>query len=137
VLPIHIEQITSGLTWRLRQQVLYPAGNMMDMAMPEDEDGTHFGAFFENKLIGVISLFHNGTDFQFRKLAVSPPVQGKGIGTQLLQYVADHAADSGATRLLCNARTTAIPFYLKAGFKSVGETFMRNGIAYIVMDKSL
>ena len=62
-----IEQIRPELTWRLRQQVLYPAEKLQDMAMEEDNDGYHFAAFHNNYIVAVVSLFQKDKDFQFRK----------------------------------------------------------------------
>ena len=67
---LHIEQITPELTWRLRHEVLYPETPIYKMWMDEDDDGYHFGAFTENQLVGVVSLFSKGMDYQFRKFAV-------------------------------------------------------------------
>jgi GNAT superfamily N-acetyltransferase len=82
---IHIEQITPELTWRLRKDVLYPGKKMFEMEMDVDANGIHFGAFKDDKLAGVVSLFQEGSDFQFRKLAVETSAQGTGIGSSLLQ----------------------------------------------------
>lgn len=130
-----IEQITQELTWQLRRDILYPGRYKHDMAMPEDDEGTHFGAFYQNKLAGVVSLFHQGSDFQFRKFAIDASVQGIGIGRQLLQYITNRAIENGATRLWCNARSTATGFYAKAGFAITGESFSNNGYDYVVMEK--
>ncbi|MDB5274967.1 MAG: acetyltransferase family protein [Chitinophagaceae bacterium] len=132
-----IEQITPELTWRLRRDVLYPGEYKHNMGMPEDEHGTHFGAFADGKLVGVVSLFHEGGNFQFRKFAIDPSVQQQGIGRQLLQYITDQAAENGATRLWCNARSTATGFYAKAGFTETGDTFSKNGFEYVIMEKLL
>lgn len=134
---IHIEQIRPELTWYLRQAVLYPAQKLSEMEMPEDEDGIHFAAFTSNALVGVISLFKNGTAFQFRKVAVLPGYQGQGIGAQLLKWVEDAARSEGGTLIWCNARTTAIGFYLKAGYLSTGRLFSKNGFDYEAMEKAI
>ncbi|MHB8207762.1 GNAT family N-acetyltransferase, partial [Mucilaginibacter sp.] len=84
---ISIEQIRHELTWILRQKVLYPERDMQDMGMDEDLSGIHFGAFKGNRLVGVISLFQNGDDFQFRKVAVEPSAQNMGIGSMMLDYI--------------------------------------------------
>jgi GNAT superfamily N-acetyltransferase len=134
---VHIEQITPELTWRLRHSELYPNGTIYDMGMPEDEDGIHFGAFLDHQLVGVVSLFQHGADFQFRKFAVDRTLQRTGIGRQLLQYITERAVEGGATRLWCNARDTATGFYAKAGFTETGEPFSKNGFNYIVMEKAV
>jgi GNAT superfamily N-acetyltransferase len=132
---IHIEQITPELTWRLRRDVLYLGQKMFEMEMEEDTDGIHFGAFKDDKLVGVVSLFQEGPDFQFRKLAVDPSVQKMGIGNNLLQYITKHAEENGGTRIWCNARLSAIGFYLKADFLQTGKLFSKNGYDYEVMEK--
>ena len=96
---IEIEQIRPELTWRLRQRVLYPAQKLYEMEMEEDNQGIHFGAFKENDLVGVVSLFHKDNDFQFRKFAVDSNVQNTGIGKMLLKYVEDIAIAQGAKRI--------------------------------------
>jgi predicted GNAT family N-acyltransferase len=134
---LSIEQITPHLTWRLRRDILYPGGYLHNMEMEEDNHGYHFGAFEDNALVGVVSLFQNGTDWQFRKLAIVVDAQKKGIGTQLLAYVTAFVERENGTRLWCNARLSATAFYIKLGFAITGETFSENGVDYVIMEKSL
>ena len=132
-----IEQITPTLTWRLRRDVLYPGQKMFEMEMDEDADGIHFGAFRDNQLLGVVSLFQNGNIFQFRKLAVDPSAQKSGIGTGLLNYITAYAQENGGTTLWCNSRISAIDFYLKAGFSQTGKLFSKNGFDYEIVEKGI
>lgn len=134
---MHIEQITPELTHRLRRDVLYPGQKLFEMEIDEDADGTHFGAFKDNKLVAVVSLFQKGENFQFRKLAVDPQVQNTGIGIGLLNYITDYALANDGKRIWCNARDTAIGFYLKAGYKLTGQPFSRNGFNYEIMEKAI
>jgi GNAT superfamily N-acetyltransferase len=134
---IHIEQITPELTWRLRRDVLYPAGEITDMEMDADQEGIHFGAFTDSKLVGVISLFREGDDLQFRKFAVEPAFQNKGVGTALLNYVNAFAIKDGGAKLWCNARLGATGFYLKNGFTQTDQFFSKNGHDYVIMEKAL
>jgi len=134
---IHIEQITPELTHRLRRDVLYPDQKIFEMEMDEDRDGIHFGAFKDNKLVGVVSLFQKNTDFQFRKLAVDPTTQKMGIGNSLLQYIINYAKENGGTRIWCNARLSAVGFYLKYSFKQTGTLFSKKGVDYEMMEKQL
>ncbi|WCT13049.1 GNAT family N-acetyltransferase [Mucilaginibacter jinjuensis] len=132
-----IEQITPQLTWRLRRDELYPGEYMFNMEMEEDNHGWHFGGFIDNKLIAVVSLFQKGTDFQFRKFAVQKDYQGKGIGRELLEYVIAFAKSEGGKRIWCNARDTAIQFYIKAGFQHTGELFERQGYNFEILEKEI
>ncbi|HEY0246185.1 MAG TPA: GNAT family N-acetyltransferase [Mucilaginibacter sp.] len=132
---ISIEQIRPELTWRLRQKVLYPAEKLYEMEMEEDNNGYHFGAFENNQLVAVVSLFQKGDDFQFRKFAVDKGMQNKGVGRALLNYIVDFAVAEGARKIWCNARLSAIGFYAKAGFLQTGVFFAKNGFDYEIMDK--
>lgn len=134
---MHIEQITPELTHRLRRDVLYPGQKLFEMELEEDKSAMHFGAFADNKLAGVISLFQKGEDFQFRKLVVDLSMQHRRVGSDLLDYITCHAAVNGGKRIWCNARSTAIGFYLKKGFKQTGEVFSRNGFDYEIMEKAI
>ena len=134
---ISIEQITPELTWRLRREILYPSMKLSEMEMEQDTYGMHFGAFKDVKLAAVVSLFQSGDDYQFRKLAVGPEFQLSGIGSQLLDYVTDIVIKDGGKRIWCNARDTAIGFYLKQGYQLTGEKYSKNGFNYEVMKKAL
>lgn len=135
---ISIEQITPHLTWRLRRDVLYPGQYLHDMEMDEDNHGYHFGAFENNAVVGVVSLFkHGDDDWQFRKFAVVADVQKKGVGTQLLNYITAFVVRENGSRLWCNARLSATGFYQKFGFTKTGNEFHKNGFDYIIMQKSL
>ncbi|GAA4332116.1 GNAT family N-acetyltransferase [Mucilaginibacter gynuensis] len=134
---LFIEQIRPELTWRLRQEVLYPQQHLAEMKMDEDTNGIHFGAFLNSKLIGVVSLFQNDKDFQFRKFAVDPGLQKQGIGSTMLQYITDFAITEGGSRLWCNARLSAIKFYTRAGFTQTGNFFNRGGFDYEILQKAL
>lgn len=136
-MEISIEQIRPELTWYLRQQVLYPAQKLYEMEMDEDQDGIHFGAFTDNKLVGIVSLFQKGSDFQFRKFAVDKDYQGKGIGNELLSYITDFAKAEGGKRIWCNARLSATGFYDKNGFYHTGQFFSKNGFDYEILEKDL
>ena len=134
---ISIEQIRPELTWRLRQEVLYPAQKLYEMELDEDNDGIHFGAFTQDKLVGIISLFQHDTSFQFRKLAVLPDFQKIGIGNSLLNRVEEYAQSENGETIWCNARVSAIGFYLKAGYSHTGKLFSKNGFDYEIIEKSI
>ncbi len=107
------------------------------MELDEDNDGIHFGAFTDNALVGVISLFQHDSIFQFRKLAVLPEFQKMGIGNSLLNRVEEFARSEGGTSIWCNARVSAIGFYMKAGYGHTDKLFSKNGFDYEILEKVL
>jgi predicted GNAT family N-acyltransferase len=134
---LFIEQITPHLTWQLRRDVLYPGEYKHNMEMEEDNHGYHFGAFKDNKLVAVVSLFKHSDDWQFRKFAVSADMQKTGVGTQLLNYITNLVVQEHGTRLWCNARLSAVGFYERFGFTQTGKIFNKKSIDYIIMEKAL
>ena len=131
----HIEQISSALTWQLRRNELYPDRDYLDMKMPEDENGIHFGAFADNKIVGVVSLFNKVTDYEFREFAVSSSVLKPEIVQQLLTYISHYAITEGAIRLWCTTRVSEADFYNKNGFLPVGNVFEKEGKDYVRMER--
>jgi phosphoribosylformimino-5-aminoimidazole carboxamide ribotide isomerase len=131
---MQIEQVRPESTWRLRQKVLYPQQKLYEMEMEEDNDGLHFAAFKDNAMVAVVSLFQRGDDFQFRKFAVDEGQQNMGIGSTMLTYISDFAKRNGGRRIWCNARISAINFYLKAGFTQTGQLFSKNGFDYEILE---
>jgi GNAT superfamily N-acetyltransferase len=129
-----IEQVRPELIRRMRRDVLYPGEPLQVVEIDTDADALHFGAFYNNQLVSVVSLFEDGTDYQFRKFAVAVEMQGKGIGTLVLQYITDFARLQGGTRLWCNARVAAINFYLRAGFVATGKKFTKGGLDYEIIE---
>lgn len=120
----------------VRQIVLYPDKTPASLKLPEDDKGLHFGMFVDNTLISVISLFIEGSSAQFRKFATLPDYQGKGYGSVLLKHVIKLSSDKGCTHIWCNARTSAIDFYLRFGFRITDKTYSKDGVDFIIMEKN-
>jgi predicted GNAT family N-acyltransferase len=130
-----IEQIRQELTWAIRQKELNPELPLNEIKLPEDDLGIHLGLFHDNKLITVVSLFQRGDDLQFRKFATLSNYQKQGFGRQMMQYIMEFAIQFNCKRVWCNARVSAITFYQKYGMQTTNETFSKNGIDYVIMEK--
>ena len=74
---------------------------------------------------------------QFRKFATLPVYQGQGIGKQLLQHTISEAQQLKAEILWCDARTSAMDFYQRFDFEVMGTEFMKSGVSYVKMQRSL
>ena len=102
-----------------------------------DAEATHFGAFYEDSLVGVASFFPNGARWRLRKLAVDPKFQRKRIASGLLEASFVVLRDRKCTSVWCDARVCALGFYHRAGFSTVGDVFEKNGLSYIVAERFL
>jgi GNAT superfamily N-acetyltransferase len=132
---MQIEQIRQELTWAIRQKELNPELALSGIKLPEDDSGMHLGLFHDNKLITVVSLFQRGYDLQFRKFATLLTYQKQGFGKQMMQYIIDFAIQFNCKRVWCNARVSAVPFYQKFGMQITDETFSKNEIDYVIMER--
>jgi len=123
--------------WLLRQKVMYPSENLKSVQLDNDIDGIHLGVYKDSELLSVISLFACDKELQFRKFATSDAFQRQGVGTALLQHVMKWAATNDFEIVWCNARLSASGFYKRFGMHAIGESWKKNNIEYIKMQKNL
>ncbi|GAB3337169.1 GNAT family N-acetyltransferase [Larkinella ripae] len=127
---IIIRQIKPEETHPLRHAVLWPDKPRAYVRLDEDAEGWHFGAFREDELVAVISLFEQDGIARFRKLATRPDCQRQGVGTRLLQQVIEEARRLRAHTLWCDARLSAADFYRRFGMEPEGAVFYKGEIPY-------
>ncbi len=127
-----IQRINFRKTLPIRQIVLWPKLTIDELYVKGDEDAIHYGYFINKQVVGVISLFDLGDEFQFRKFAVLPEHQNKGIGSTLLQ----HVMESIDKTIKCNARVSATELYEKFGMEIVpNSAFSKGNVQYVIMKK--
>ncbi|MCJ0742614.1 GNAT family N-acetyltransferase [Pedobacter montanisoli] len=129
-----IEQTFPSLTWAIRQEAMYPGKDLEAVKLDDDFNGIHFGLYVNHALTGVVSLFIDQDRAQFRKLAVLPHMQRKGLGNLIIQNLISFCKTEKLSKIWCNARVDAIGFYEKNGFVTSGEPFSRNHLQYIKME---
>ncbi|MFP5080351.1 GNAT family N-acetyltransferase [Pedobacter sp. JCM 36344] len=134
---VQIEQVRYELTWRIRHEVMYPNLPFEAIKLPSDPDGIHFGLYANDQLTSVVSIFNEGSIYQFRKFATLDPFQSKGYGSMLLSYIIAYIRQDGGNKLWCNARLSAIKFYERFGFSPFGEPFSEHGIDFVIMELQL
>ncbi|HEV8292374.1 MAG TPA: GNAT family N-acetyltransferase [Tepidisphaeraceae bacterium] len=95
-----------------------------------DEAATshHFAAFANGTCVGCASFHLNQWEgkpaYQLRGMATAPEFRSGGIGTEMLRLAEETLKKSGTIRQLwCNARTPALNFYKKQGWKVISEEF--------------
>ena len=72
---------------------------------------------------------------QVRQVAVQAELQGAGIGKALMTASETYARLHGYERLELNARDTAVPFYKKLNYDTLGNMFEEVGIQHFKMVK--
>jgi predicted GNAT family N-acyltransferase len=71
------------------------------------------------------------------RLAVLADRRRDGIGRALMERLHAIARAHGAAKLWCHAQLTAVPFYERLGYTSVGPTFEEAGIDHVRMELDL
>lgn len=137
--------IIQAISWQqslpIRHKVLWPNKPEIFCQIEEDKDANHYGAFIENHLVCVASLYSKTisgvTRVRLRKFATLEEFQGKGIGRKLLEHMIYDLTAKGVHYFWCDARKSAVDFYKKSDFKCLGNEFYKFDIAYFKMELKL
>jgi predicted GNAT family N-acyltransferase len=71
------------------------------------------------------------------RLAVLRNHRRHGVGRALMERLHAIAREHGAATLWCHAQLTAVPFYERLGYRSLGSTFDEAGIDHVRMELAL
>ncbi|MFQ6602513.1 GNAT family N-acetyltransferase [Flavobacterium sp. C3NV] len=134
---MEIKPISASQTWQIRHEVMWPDQPFEFVQLEEDNLGLHFGVFDHEKLVSIVSCFIVNDEMQFRKLATLEEFQGKGIASQLLNYILELAKEKNLNKMWCNARTNKKTFYEKLGMKDTHKTFVKANQEFTIMEISL
>ena len=106
--------------------------------LEREKEDILIGCFEEDKIEGCCLLTQEGNkEVRLRQMAVSPVLQGKGIGRVLMNFAENIARDRGFRKISMHARKNAVGFYEKLGYKTVGDEFFEVTIPHYIMEKSL
>ncbi len=140
---MNIKFITAEETRDLRNKILRPGQPRSSVHYDCDnfKNVFHLGCFKDNKIVAVATFFPETLDtlsfkekalpsphYRLRGMATDPNYQGKGLGRETLAFAYEHLKSLGVKVLWCNARTSAINYYVKIGFQTMGEEFDIPGI---------
>jgi len=133
---IRIGPATSEEIRELRHQVLRPGRPLGVLDSPDDLRTLQYAAWDGGRVVGCVRILPApwpGADsadppepraWQLRSMAVDPTYQGHGIGGRLLAAIEAEARARTIPLLWANARTAALGFYRRAGWRVVGEEFV-------------
>jgi predicted GNAT family N-acyltransferase len=129
----------------LRQSVLRPGRPVQECTFEPDLDPAtvHLAAVdAAGDVLGCATWFaepwQGAPAWRLRGMATAPAARGVGLGGRLIEQGLALARDAGVGLVWCNARTTAVGFYRRYGFETVGEEFLSaQGIPHFVMRRPL
>lgn len=118
---LNVEWITQH--WELEEADEKVLGSPKEYVI--DRGGAILIALYRDRPVGTVALIpHDATTLELAKMAVSPSVQGKGIGRALGEHALKRAQQMGARRVYLESNAKlgpAISLYEKLGFSHLKE----------------
>ena len=110
------------LRWRILRQ---PWTSEKQSGRDEHErTAIHLAAWDGDRVVGAgRCYFLTATEAQIRGMAVERGYENRGIGTMILQGLEGRAAESGARRIVLDARESALDFYRKNRYNVVERSY--------------
>lgn len=107
-----------------------------------DKGGEIFFALLDGKVVGCCALVHHPQtgEYELAKMAVSPDIQGQGIGHKLGTALISYARSKGISQLFLEANTkleASIKLYHKLGFAKVEDYHPAYSRCNLYMEKNL
>ncbi len=125
---------------KLRNEILRrPLGlDYTPEELAREKEDILIGAFDEDEMLAccLLTKIDNRT-LKLRQMAVQNNLQGKGIGGSMMNFAELVARDKGFKKLVMHARKTALGFYEKLGYKTIGDEFIEVTLPHFVMEKKL
>jgi predicted GNAT family N-acyltransferase len=124
----------------LRDEVLRaPLGLPLSKDDLEGEaDQLHFGLFDNDELAAcVTAIALTAVHAKIRQTAVAAAYQRQGLGRRIMTQLEAALAARGFVSLSLHARSTAVGFYKKLGYETVGDEFIEVSIPHRKMAKRL
>lgn len=125
----------------LRQEVLRkPLGLTLSTAdLAQDINQRHFGIWEDHGLAVACAVVVplSEKSWKVRQMAVAAPLRNQGLGRLVMERLTEDAHLAGARELVLHAREDAVPFYLRLGFRALGDPFQEVGLTHFLMKKEL
>ena len=99
-----------------------------------DASSLHAVVFEDGKAVATGRLLPDG---HIGRMAVLKQWRGRGLGSELLKLLMEHAKQTGHAEVALSAQVHAVPFYRAHGFVPVGEEYLEAGIRHQAMKRTL
>jgi len=103
----------------------------------KDAEFMHFCLYDNNELIAYARVNVVEDKVHAGRVAVKREYRRKGLGALLFKYIEEYAVKECFKEIELSAVETAVVFYEKIGFKTVGEYFIEAGWPHIYMTKKI
>ncbi|GEM_PF-859687 len=125
----------------IREQALESAYNITiaETDLADDSTTIQFVIKDAENIIGSMGLKPAKSDgvWHINHIAVDPAYQGQNINGFLIRYCEGYARTKNGLKISHIARMSAIGFYEKIGFSTIGEEFYKYGASHVQIEKLL
>lgn len=106
--------------------------------LARDEKDILLAAFWNDAVAGTLIVHHiDAREAKLRQMAVAQEHQGKQIGSALMAHAEGLIMDGPYRLVSLHARQSAVGFYEKHGYRTVGEPFIEMTLPHLRMEKFL
>jgi len=104
--------------------------------LDNEQNQIHCALFINNQIHGSCLIkSENNKIVRIRQMAISKEFQQKGYGKKLLVFAESLVFKKKFSKIIITARLSALEFYLKSGYKVIGEKFIDVTVESIKMFK--
>ena len=126
-------------TLKLRNKVMrVPLGlDIYKEDLSSEKNSVIIGFFDNEQLLGVGVMSNKNSVYKIEYLCVDSEIQSSGIGGKLLCCLEKIAIEKGAKKICMDARVSAEQFYLRHGYRLIGDVFLLDyaPVQHIFMEK--
>ena len=106
--------------------------------LESEKENMLIAAFEDDDILGCCMLVEKDHETaRLRQMAVLNNLQGKGVGSAILQFAENLARDRGYKKIMMHARKNTAEFFEKCGYKVSGTEFIELTIPHYQMIKEL
>ena len=117
----------------IRHEVFVDEQNVPEkLEYENDEEAVNYLLYDDGLARGTARWRDTPSGIKLERFAVFASERGKGYGTLLLEKILEDVITSGK-RIYLHAQISAVSYYLKAGFETVGHSFSEAGIEHYLM----
>ena len=138
-MTVTVVEVDAATVRPLRHVVLREGRPETESVYPQDElpEAFHLAVLDEHGRVVACGTFfpepyEGRSAWRLRGMATDAGVRGLGYGSALMHDALLRLSQRGADLLWCNARETALGFYRRFGFTTVGEEFVSVGVPHYV-----
>lgn len=97
----------------------------------------HFVVQYEDEIIATARVCIKQDVIYFSRIAVRKKYRSQNVGTFLLQHLEQVGKNTNCCKVILDAQSVVVPFYLKNGYITVGSPQEKAGILHITMEKPI